>query len=153
MIFPGFPGVLSFFQVFQVEWESWINIALLQTLFSSRMVLTVCLSFVGKKCTKMLVMVLLTLLESDLYSETDSCTMQDFSISSDLDCDPLIYLSVCLEQRSMPKMGTVTIWEKELNPNQSPSPCSGNIFYTRMHSSRMRTIRRVSRLPRGGCAS
>ena len=21
MIFPGFPGVLSFFQVFQVEWE------------------------------------------------------------------------------------------------------------------------------------
>ena len=24
MIFPGFPGVLSFFQVFQVEWEPWI---------------------------------------------------------------------------------------------------------------------------------
>ena len=23
MIFPGFPGVLSFFQVFQVEWEPW----------------------------------------------------------------------------------------------------------------------------------
>ena len=21
MIFPGFPGILSFFQVFQVEWE------------------------------------------------------------------------------------------------------------------------------------
>ena len=34
----------------------------------------------------------------------------------------------------MPKMGTVTIWEKELNPNQSHSPCSGNIFYTRMYS-------------------
>ena len=50
----------------------------------------------------------------------------------------------------MPKMGTVTIWEKELNPNQSPSPCSGNIFYTRMHSSRMRTICSVSRIPRGG---
>ena len=24
MIFPGFPGVLSFSQVFQVEWEPWI---------------------------------------------------------------------------------------------------------------------------------
>ena len=24
MIFPGFPGVLSFFQVFQVEWEPWL---------------------------------------------------------------------------------------------------------------------------------
>ena len=24
MIFPGFPGVLSFFQVFQVEWEHWL---------------------------------------------------------------------------------------------------------------------------------
>ena len=24
MIFPGFPGILSFFQVFQVEWEPWI---------------------------------------------------------------------------------------------------------------------------------
>ena len=23
MIFPGFPVVLSFFQVFQVEWEPW----------------------------------------------------------------------------------------------------------------------------------
>ena len=23
MIFPGFPGVPSFFQVFQVEWEPW----------------------------------------------------------------------------------------------------------------------------------
>ena len=23
MIFPGFPGVLSFFQVFQVDWEPW----------------------------------------------------------------------------------------------------------------------------------
>ena len=23
MIHPGFPGVLSFFQVFQVEWEPW----------------------------------------------------------------------------------------------------------------------------------
>ena len=23
MIFPGFPGVLSFFQVFQLEWEPW----------------------------------------------------------------------------------------------------------------------------------
>ena len=23
MIFPGFPGVLSFFQVFQVKWEPW----------------------------------------------------------------------------------------------------------------------------------
>ena len=26
MIFPGFPGVLSFFQVFQVEWEPWSTI-------------------------------------------------------------------------------------------------------------------------------
>ena len=25
MIFPGFPGVLSFFQVFQVEWEPWFD--------------------------------------------------------------------------------------------------------------------------------
>ena len=25
MIFPGFPGVLSFFQVFHVEWEPWQN--------------------------------------------------------------------------------------------------------------------------------
>ena len=25
MIFPGFPGVLSFFQVFQVEWEPCSN--------------------------------------------------------------------------------------------------------------------------------
>ena len=47
----------------------------------------------------------------------------------------------------MPK---ITIWEKKQNPNQSPSPCSGNLFYTRMHSSTMRTIRSVSRLPRGG---
>ena len=28
MIFPGFPGVLSFFQVFQVEWEPWISAAI-----------------------------------------------------------------------------------------------------------------------------
>ena len=27
MIFPGFPGALSFFQVFQVEWEPCFNIA------------------------------------------------------------------------------------------------------------------------------
>ena len=26
MIFPGFPGVLSFSQVFQVEWEPCINV-------------------------------------------------------------------------------------------------------------------------------
>ena len=26
MIFPGFPGVLSFFQVFQVEWEPWLKV-------------------------------------------------------------------------------------------------------------------------------
>ena len=25
MIFPGFPGILSFFQVFQVEWKPWIT--------------------------------------------------------------------------------------------------------------------------------
>ena len=25
MIFPGFPGVLSFFQVFQVEWEPCVH--------------------------------------------------------------------------------------------------------------------------------
>ena len=32
MIFPGFPGVLSFFQVFQVEWEPCIgNLTLTQT--------------------------------------------------------------------------------------------------------------------------
>ena len=24
MIFPGFPGVLPFFQIFQVKWETWI---------------------------------------------------------------------------------------------------------------------------------
>ena len=28
MIFPGFPGVLSFFQVFQVEWEPWVYMKL-----------------------------------------------------------------------------------------------------------------------------
>ena len=26
MIFPGFPGVLSFFQVFQVKWEPWMHL-------------------------------------------------------------------------------------------------------------------------------
>ena len=26
MIFPGFPGVLSFFQVFQVKWEPWLTL-------------------------------------------------------------------------------------------------------------------------------
>ena len=30
--------------------------------------------------------------------------------------------------RSVPKMGPVTIWERDLNPNQSPSPCSENVF-------------------------
>ena len=32
MIFPGFPGVLSFFQVFQVEWVPWTDVSLLTTI-------------------------------------------------------------------------------------------------------------------------
>ena len=32
MIFPGFPGGLSFFQVFQVEWEPWsLNVSGIST--------------------------------------------------------------------------------------------------------------------------
>ena len=56
--------------------------------------------------------------DSDPYSDLDTCTMQKFHIGLDPDSDPLIemygigmdrYLS--LGQISVPKMGTVTIWE------------------------------------------
>ena len=54
-------------------------------------------------------------------------------------------------QRSVPKKGTLTIWERDPNPNLSPSLSIGNMFWRRMHSSRMRTARSSSRL--GGWGS
>ena len=63
--------------------------------------------------------------DSDSSSDKDSCTMQDFSIS--LDSDPFSHdLNVCnrdedlcLEQRSVSKLGTVPTWERD--PNLNPS--------------------------------
>ena len=60
--------------------------------------------------------------DSDL--DSDSCTMQDFSIGSDSDFDPLIGMyvigvGICpLELGAMTKMGTVTIWELSPSPSQ-----------------------------------
>ena len=68
--------------------------------------------------------------------------MLDFSIGSDSDSDPLIemygigtYLS--LGRRSVPKMGTVTIWERDPNPNPSTSLCSGNMSCISLCSHRV----------------
>ena len=67
--------------------------------------------------------------DSDLH--TDSCTMQDFPTGSDLDSDPLIEMyaidgNLSLRWWCVPKMGTVTIWERD--PNQSLSPWNRNMF-------------------------
>ena len=61
--------------------------------------------------------------DSNPDSDSDSCTMQDFSTHSDSDSNPLIKMygigmEICpwdgdlsLGWRSVPKMGTVSIWE------------------------------------------
>ena len=54
--------------------------------------------------------------DSDSDSHMDSYTIQDFSIGSDSNSDPLIEMYVW---RSVPKMGTVPIWERD--PNLNPS--------------------------------
>ena len=53
--------------------------------------------------------------DSDSDSDTDSCTMQDFSIGSDSDSDPVIEMYVNMEERSVPILGTVPIWERDPN--------------------------------------
>ena len=45
----------------------------------------------------------------------DSYPMQDFSIGSDSDSGPLIEMYVNREKRSVPKFGTVPIWERDPN--------------------------------------
>ena len=53
--------------------------------------------------------------DSDSDADTESCTMQDFSIGSDSDSDPLIEMYVNREKRSVPKLGSVPIWERDPN--------------------------------------
>ena len=66
---------------------------------------------------------LFPLLDSD--SDTDSCAIQDFSIGSDSDPDPLIEMyvigmEICPWDRDLSlKMDAVTIWERDLNLNPS----------------------------------